>query len=361
MADSARLLIDTLRFAPPDDARALATAWSAADAGAIVRLVEYEGVALWLHRRLKSLGVTLDGEPRVRLAAGARHATAHSLRTDAEATASLAILSAAGVPAVLLKGAAMRRIAARVRDADARASSDVDLIVPADLAQHAWDALVASGYSPPKTSGPADGHHLPALAGPIGIAVEIHTTTVAATPGAEAWRRASHDGDAVLAVSSDTELLWNAVAHAVVTAADAGRSGVRLRYWLDPAALLASSTTIDWDRIRARLLSSECAFPDLARVWLRTASDLAGVALPEDALGNERANRFDLERVLSWRLRVLARPDQKSRWVEKLLEEGARGEVSLPIEPPHRAASTPARLRHAVASRAARLWWVIHR
>lgn len=357
----ARLLIDTLRLAPPSDARALGAGWSGADAGALVRLAEFEGAALWLQRRLKSLGIALDGEPGVRLGASAKRAAAHSLRTDAEATQTLAILAAANVPAVLLKGAAMRRISARVPYADARVSSDVDLIVPAASAQRAWDALLANGYAPPGAAGPSDGHHLPALAGSIGIGVEIHTTTVAGLPAAEAWQRATHDGAAHLAVPSDTELLWHAVAHAVVTASDVGRSGVRLRYWLDPAALLAAGVAIDWDRIRARLRSSECAFPDVARAWLRVASDLAGVALPGEALGDTRASAIDFARLLSWRLRVLARPDQGSRWVEKLLEEGARGEASLPIEPAHDAALAPARFRHAAASCAARLWWTMRR
>ena len=64
---------------------------------------------------------------------------------------------------------------------------------------------------------------------------------------------------------------------------------------------------------------------------------------------------------VSWRLRVLARRGQSGRWREKLLEEGARGEAAMPLEPAHRAARAAARLRHALASRGARLWWTIGR
>ena len=363
----AQLLIDTLRLVPPGDAGAVASAWASADAKPVVALAQFEGVSLWLQRRLKALGITLTGDAGETLAAAAKRAMAYSLRMESETFATLAILDAAGITAVPLKGAAMRRISARVPYADARAPNDVDILVQHEHAQRAWDALVARGYSPPKDHGPADGHHLPALVGPLGVSVEIHLTTSGTVSPAEAWRRATNDGavaefDGVSrAVPSDTELFWHAVAHAVAHAEEYGRVGTKLRYWLDPAALLAANASIDWSCIRDRLQTRECADPALVRAWIRTASDLSGRSLPGDALGDRGGRPIDVERMISWRLRVFRRYSAGDRWAERLIEEGARGETGLPYEPAFHRAAAFAHVRHAIAARAARLWWIVRR
>jgi hypothetical protein len=362
---AARLLIDTLRLAPPESAGALAAAWSGTDANALVHLAISEGAALWLQRRLKALGVTLAREPSETLASAARRAAAHSLRVESEAVATLRILDAAGIPAVPLKGAAMRRIAARVPYADARAPNDVDLLVRNDDAQRAWDALVAQGYAPPKADRPE--HHLSALAGPLGVGVEIHMTTSPSIAPSEAWQRATSDGAVaefnglMRPIPGDTELFWHAMSHAVANAEEIGRDGARLRYWLDAAALLAANAPIDWSRIRARLDTRECAHPALVRAWIRTACDLSGQPLPAMALGNHLDVALDLERMLSWRLHVFARLGAESRWAERLVEEGARGEAGLPVEAASGSATVFARVRHSLAARAARVWWRIRR
>ena len=298
---------------------------------------------------------------------GLQRAVAQSLRVDAETAAALDTLGMAGIRAVPIKGAAIRRLAARVPYADARAPNDVDLLVPAEAARRAWDVLVANGYSAPREAGPPDGHHLPALVGPIGVGVELHLTTVAAVPPAEAWRRATCDGAGAdvdgrsRPVPSDTELLWHAVAHPLVHAQESARIGVRLRYWLDAAALLASGAAIDWERIRGRLDSPETPRPALARAWFVAAAGLSGRPLPAGALGTGSAVAFDIERLVSWRLRVFAGAAPGGRWAIKMIEEGARGEAMLPPEPGRVGASTGARLRHALAARAARLWWTLRR
>jgi hypothetical protein len=192
-------------------------------------------------------------------------------------------------------------------------------------------------------------------------------TTGAAVAPAEAWRRATSDGAVAefngvpRTVPSDTELFWHAIAHAVAHAEEYGRIGTKLRYWLDPAALLAANTSIDWERIRARLQSRECSDPRLVRAWIRTAADLSGRSLPADALGDRGGAAVNVERMVSWRLRVLPRYLVGDRWAERLVEEGARGETSLPYEPAFQGAKSFARVRHAVAVRAARLWWIARR
>lgn len=361
----ARLLIDTLRLTPPEDAGALAGAWSRTDANSLVHLASYEGATLWLQRRLKALGITLGGEAGETLAAAARRAVAHSLRMESEAYATLGILEAAGISAVPLKGATMRRIAARVPYADARAPNDVDVLVRNDDAQRAWDALIAQGYAPPKVGRPE--HHLAALAGPLGVGVEIHMTTSPSVAPSEAWHRATSDGAVaefngiMRPIPGDTELFWHAISHAVANTEEIGRDGARLRYWLDAAALLAANAPIDWSRIRDRLDTRECAHPALVRAWIRTASDLSGQSLPAMALGDHMDFALDIERMLSWRLRVFARDAFDPRWAERLIEEGARGEAGLPHEAASESATLFARVRHTLAARAARVWWRIRR
>jgi hypothetical protein len=125
--------------------------------------------------------------------------------------------------------------------------------------------------------------------------------------------------------------------------------------------LLAANASIDWERIRTRLGTRECANPALVRALIRTASDLSGQPFPAQALGDRTGFALDLERLLSWRLEVFDRYAADSRWAERLIEEGARGESRLPHEPAHHASASVGRARHALASRVARAWWRIRR
>lgn len=340
----AGLLIETLRLSPRVDRVTLAAAWDSADAGALVRLVEREGVVQWLSRRLKALGITLPGEPGKQLAATVKRGIAQSLRMDAETATTLGLLDAAGIHAIPLKGAAMRRLVPRVPYADARVPNDVDLLVPEADARRAFDVLVSRGYQVPKDENPADHHHLPALVGSIGIAVELHTSTSPAVAPAEAWRRAS--------AMDDTELLWHAASHAVADTDDNARNGSRLKTFLDAAALFSAGATVDWTRVRERLDSGEVEYPAAVRAWLAAAADLGGVPPAE-------SRPLNLERLVAWKLRVLARED--GRWGRRLIEEGARGEFGLPVEPSSPRASAAARARHVVVTRAARAFWMVAR
>jgi hypothetical protein len=204
------------------------------------------------------------------------------------------------------------------------------------------------------------------LIGEGGIGVEIHLTTVPAVTADEAWRRATYDGVTVrfegrsIPIPGDTELLWHSMTHALVTTMDVARSGTRLRFWLDAAALLASDAVkIDWDRLRSRLDTPECPRPDIARAWFVTASELAGRRLPAGALGPTPVQPFNLERLLSWRMALLSNPAASPRWEQKLYEEGARGEVRLPLKRPEPGASSYVGARHMMASGLARFWWSV--
>src|SRR5262249_17857868 len=156
-----------------------------------------EGASLWLHRRLLATKTTLDAEAAALLGVPVKEGSAQCLRVDVEAGITAELLHAAGIPFVLLKGAAMRSIANRVSYADARAPGDLDILCRAPDARHAWDTLRTAGYVAPKP-GPDDQHHLPGLLGRTGVGVDVHVTTVPQVSPAEAWRRAAEGGRPIM-------------------------------------------------------------------------------------------------------------------------------------------------------------------
>ncbi len=364
----AGLLVDTLRLTPKADVGVLDQRWAHTDARALIELADQEGAALWLQRRVKALGLTLVADARDMLIAAARRDAANALRVDAELEAVLPILDASDLPVALLKSAAMRRLVARIPYGNARAPVDVDLLLPTKVAQRAWDLLVEQGYTQrPELSPPADGHHLPVLISPRGVAVELHVSTLGAVPPNEAWRRATFEGVTTMfagrarPIPSDTELLWHAISHAVSHIEERALPGLRLKTWLDAAALLTSEPTIDWNRIEDRLDSAEMASQEIARRWLRTAADFSGRPLPPEARRLRNAIPLQVKRMVSWRLRTNARHPHDGGWKSRLLEEGARGEVGTRLEPSFSPAPAWLRLRHTIATHVARGWWLVSR
>ncbi len=108
-------------------------------------------------------------------------------------------LSAAGIPVMLLKGAALATTV--YKSFAARPMGDLDVLVPPEKATQAWQLLVDAGWRKEFEGGAAfyEGHHhLAALIDPkgLGIVVEIHRATLPlAGPflfdEAELWRDAT--------------------------------------------------------------------------------------------------------------------------------------------------------------------------
>ncbi len=349
------------------DTGELADRWCGAEAGSLVHLAEREGAGLWLQRRVRALGVVLPADVREALASAAKRVVARSAQMDAEATSAFEILDAAGVPTIPLKSTALRRIAGRVPYADARGTIDVDVLVPEAAARAGWEAFIAAGYKAPFGSSAGDHRHLPVVVSPRTGGVEIHLTTLPPVSPGEAWRRATCDeATADFAgrsrpIPGDTELFWHSMAHALSNANGSGRLGIRLRHWLDASAFLAAGAVIDWPRIRARIAAREAAPPAHCQAWLHAAGELAGRPVPDGVMESSSASPFNLERLLSWRLRVAGRYAGEHRWANKLLEEGARGEARLPFGSPQATARPLARLRHRLAASVARGWWRMRR
>jgi hypothetical protein len=353
----AHLLRDTLRLTGAPDAAARGD-WGRVEARSVAAVVAWEGGAQWLYRRLVACG--LDGAAPAPLVAALRQTSiderARGLLVDAEAEGVLRYLGARGVPCVLIKGTARRAAAARYPCADARATRDVDVLLPAPHVAEVWSDLRRDGWpfaTDPEATPPAH-YHPPPLLGPHRVGVELHDSTGHACPPDEGWRRANDAADEVewhgirVRVPSATELLWHGLTHAL----QVGPEGFRLRYFLDGASVLASRAPIDWDRIAARIAVGEDADPRSAHAWLRAAAALAGSDLPSSIRGP--SHTFDLVRALAWRLAVLARRGDAGLG-GRLLEEGSRVELGLGVAPVVAGTGPLSQTRRWAAGRVARL------
>jgi len=348
----ADLLLTTLRLRGDCDVAGLRRRWADLDPAGLAALAEYEGSVLWLHRRLRELGL-VDVVPATLsewLSTRARRLAARNLLVDAQRDDLVAILNDLRVPHVLLKGVARRLVADRYPYADARATSDVDVLVPEQLALSSWEQLLKAGFT--ATSGRTasyDGHfHLPPLINGRAVNVEIHTSTSSCLPAAIAWRRFDRSAQVAACqggptrVPAATELLWHAITHAPLP----DPLAFRLRFLQDAEVSWAAGAEIDWSEIASRFSSDELPDRALARRWLGTATQLSGVPDTETYLGSLPA--LDLSQALSWRLtvfRLLGARDVRatrsiwgrhpvSRARRLLIDEATRAAAELPPLPP---------------------------
>jgi hypothetical protein len=368
------VLIDTLRLGTEPDGD-LAARWRRVDFRSLPELIAYEGAAIWLVRRLRSGGIldALPPEVGARLRQQSIEDTALRMEVEVQAADALTLLNRAGVPVILIKGIARCALAARYPFLDARRTTDVDLLVPIEQIQDANLALRTDGYVPvPPKPGPARRHHhLPPLHKGR-ITVELHDSVSTRVPPHVAWKRGSDGSELVqwagltVQLPSATELAWNAVAHAMED--DVG--GFRLYRYLELAALVSSGAPIDWPTLAARsatgeVFDAEAGVRDQRRVvfnWLAAALELVS---PRRRVIGLDLPTFDLAELLEWRLAVLRARSRLGRaFSDRLLAEGARSMVGMPLEPSPPTASHWGRIRRAVAanvSRAALHGWRVTR
>jgi hypothetical protein len=320
--NSADVLLATLRLggaASPDQLR---DAWLRADLRVVRRLVEFEGCALWTYRRLRQLDVltALDADFAAWLSDQGRDAAARNLLIDAEADAVARTLDRLDIPGVFMKGTARRLVADRYPLADARRTSDVDVLVQERRAWDLWYELRRQGYERTNLTKPPrpEHHHLPALMNDRRVGVEIHTTHARGIDPGVSWHRHFTYGTAVqrsgvtFRVPSATELLWTATAHALLIP-DLAFFLVRL---LDTAVVWASGAAIDWDEVARRLDAKEIVDGGAAAAWLGAARMLADQELPAALVG--RVTGYDLSRELRLRFAVLRRVAVPAGWRKAL-------------------------------------------
>ncbi|MEP6833626.1 MAG: nucleotidyltransferase family protein [Gemmatimonas sp.] len=355
-------LLATLRLGNADASLAFEP-WSDADTVGLLPLLQHEGAELWFYRRVQQNKVVVPDVLKAELRLAAQRVSIINMRIDAQTIAVTSRLNDASISWALLKGQARRAAIARFPNADARQVSDVDLLVPKDQAQQAWQLLVAAGFRR-VIDGPVEwsaDHHLPTLIDDNNVAVELHTTTSMAIAPEEAWRRVTTEAVAVewseiqTTVPSATELVWQALAHG---AAD-GAEGFLLKAFLSVAAILATDPKLDWVRIERRMKASEVLDNDTGepvseerlRRFFAIAADLAGITLPASLTPQHRAQHASL---LRWRATVLTASHRRDVR-ERLLEEGTRVEAFLPITPYVRNAGAWPNLRRRLGSVAARI------
>jgi len=363
------LLIDTLRLRGGGDVESLRARWARVPTKGLRTLAEYEGVALWLHRRLQEIGATPSESFRDKLRRAAIRSGADNARIDAQTLSVLTRLEAAGFRCALIKGQARRAAVARYPYADARPLSDVDLLVPESEVDAAWNLLCASGFRriyDDTVEWKAD-HHRPTIIDDSEVSVELHTTTGDSVSADEAWRRATVAGDEVVwqgrrvQVPNATELLWQALSHAVSD----GTRGFRLRTFHSMAVVLASDAVIEWPVIAARLTAGEIRAADRestahaedVREILGIAAWLAGVTLPNAFAPRSRP---DFARLLLWRTRVLTSKQSESVR-DRLLDESLRVEAHLPLTPATRNFGIARAIRRRGASMVARVVYLAWR
>lgn len=315
--------------------------WTEADVAGLRELLEFEGASVWFYRRLQKGLVSVPDSVRASLRESVHRTSVLNMRIDAQTVAVTTILDSARIPWSLLKGQARRAAVSLYPFADARGVSDVDLLVPENRADEAWQLLYDRGFRR-VIEGPVDwtaDHHRPTLIDAANVAVELHTTTSMTVRPAEAWRRATENADAVewsglsTHVPNATELVWQAVSHGVAD----GHYGNVLKGFLSVACVLAENPSIDWSLIQQRIDARETVDNETdeqldaerVREYLGLSAGLAGYELPASV---RPKHAVDLVPLLVWRSRVLA--SSYSRAVkERLLEECGRVEAGQPITP----------------------------
>ncbi|MGH7582290.1 MAG: nucleotidyltransferase family protein [Gemmatimonadales bacterium] len=367
------VLIDTLRLGPGADS-ALTARWKAADLTGLAELVEYEGAAIWLFRRLRSLGILASLPPDVteKMRTLAFEATAIRMQVEAEGVTAIGVLADAGVPVIAIKGIARCILAPRYRYLDARITSDVDLLVPQARLDDAERCLRAVGYAEAAVRWkPVDRHHHrpPLTRGTV--TVELHDSTSVHLLAGVAWSRANDRSESVewggggrmVRVPHPTELVWSAIAHGI----EDDTFGFRLKRFLEVAALAGENAPVDWTVIEHRLADSrehDPSIPDVERrnhlrAWLDAAMWFVA---PERRPPRFAEPGFDIPALLQWRHRLLI----PRRWLggrlrAHLLEEGARVLIGMDLQPSPPTASPAARMRRAAGNEASRAMFQVWR
>jgi len=327
------VLLETLRPQPRLPTEVLQRAWNALPPGPMLQLIQMERCTLWLYRRIRALGLepAMPAELLSALREQATQQAARNLLIDAQALELSQWLAARSTPHVFLKGIALRASAPDLPYADARSTTDVDVLLPAERAQEAWEALQREGFAPVRDpTGNRTVHHLFPLWSANRVSVEIHTTISPPVAAQDMWERTYRNARSVswqgqtVTVPSPTDLLWQSVSHAVRDGAPAWF----LRYFQDPAIILASGVPIEWDEVERRLGVGTSAEGDRAARWLATAADLAGVRLPGRLAS---VAPCALKTLLSWRFWTITHLGNLTHGKETLLDVATRIEAQLPL------------------------------
>ena len=242
-----------------------------------------------LYRRLRSEGV--DDPWMGKLQGIYRHTWARNQILLRDAALATRALHDAGIPVMLLKGAAM--ILSQYRDAGLCPAVDMDILVPDAQAAAAVRRLRAAGFSPTgRYEGDIPDRFLRigfshALRSPQGNEIDLHwhMLNIRSYAGADDsfWRRAvsaDFSGRPVF-LPSPTDLLLTTCLHGMCWS---DTSSLR---WVADACTLIRREAVDWERIAACAGWRDVALPlRLSLEYLRSA---LGIAVPEETLRSLQA------------------------------------------------------------------------
>jgi hypothetical protein len=259
---------------------------------ALVNDAEAHGLEPLLFAHARECSLSLPAGTATRLKARCvQHAHEAAVRTRAIETV-LDALEATGIPALVLKGAALAHLVYPFPFL--RPMRDVDLLVPADQADCAWRRLVADGFSPAGAPLASRHHHLQAITTSLDgvtVFVEIHKRLLGAIPFVApmgydqvAARAQTFTWGARQARTLGREdMLWHVYAHAF--ALDALRPEVRLISVADlVAALAAWGDGLDWRRLQRQYPRLVRALPHIGQIGAATGCGTLSQRLRRNAL-----------------------------------------------------------------------------
>lgn len=186
---------------------------------------EQHGLDPLVLAHLQAAELTIPPDIRDRLRARQiQHAHAATVRARVIGEIARA-LDSAGVPLLVLKGAALAQLV--YADARLRPMRDVDLLVRASDATRAQDVLAECGFNPSTVAMPPLHHHLPAMCRTVDgatVTIELHRQLFVRTafvralgyddlaPSAQRFKW----GDVTFRTLGCEDMLWHVYAHAFV-------------------------------------------------------------------------------------------------------------------------------------------------
>lgn len=217
---------------------------------------------------------------------------------DLERDAVVGRLSQAGVPAVVLKGAALRLTA--YHDAAERTFGDIDVLVPSMLLEQAVGALVEAGYereSEDRNRKYLEHHHHLILKKPEGFVVEVHWALMPAKSpfglDPAAFLRDARTITTASGIPVSVPSQEHMVLHLSQQNLEDGFS--QLRRLVDVDRVIASAADFDWAKLRSE--SMRMRVQAIVALTLRLCELLLGTPVPEgflSSLGISAAARMHL-------------------------------------------------------------------
>ncbi len=200
---------------------------------------------------------------------------------DLERDSVLWRLSEAGIPALLLKGAALRFTA--YRDSAERGFGDIDVLVPKESLRAAVAALAKGGYEPESAQRIdlyLEHHHHLILMKPLGFVVEVHWALDAESSpfrlDPAAFMRDARTITTLQGASVSVPGPEHMVLHLAHQNLENGFS--HLRRLADVDRVISSTADFDWNRLASE--SQLMRVPALVALTLRLAELLLGTTVP---------------------------------------------------------------------------------